>query len=647
VDIDAFNPMSAADLAEWDVIVQQWNSDSSIDISWDSKIAAYVAAGGGFYFDGDPNNRDDLASLVTASGGEDCSAPTTVGTVSGLTDGISGSFVNCHVSFDTWDTSILSAFLWDGSDVLGLYGDYGTGRIVLTGPDQDYHASKGSGGVAENQYNLLVNIINWLAVCADGDGDGYSGCDDCDDTDAAIYPGAADTWYDGIDSDCAGDSDYDADGDGDDHADYGGGDCNDEDASVHSGAEEACDWVDSDCDDSLVDEFEDMDGDGYPNCIDDDTDGDGVTAADDCDDWDSEIYPGAADTWYDGIDSDCAGDSDYDADGDGDDHADHGGGDCNDEDASFHSSAAEACDWVDSDCDGSIVDEHSDLDGDGTPDCVDEDADGDSYTAGDEDCDDLDASVYPGAADIWYDGIDSDCSGGSDFDADGDGDDHSAHGGGDCSDEDASIHSGAVESCDEVDSDCDGSLVDEFSDLDGDGAPDCIDDDDDGDGFSAADDCDDEDASIYPGAPETWYDGIDSDCGGDSDYDADGDGVDIPEDPDDTDPSITGDEDPPADDTGDVDTGLEDTGLEDTGLEDTGLEDTGDEEPLGEDTGLDDTGDGQPGGEDDADDTGGGPVDDLVDMPSKTDCSCAAGQVGSSWLLMVLGLLGVARRRRA
>jgi MYXO-CTERM domain-containing protein len=688
-DASTFNAMSSAELETWDVIVLQWSSDASIDMSWDGKMAAYVSAGGGFYFDGDPNNRDDLASLVTASGGEDCGSPDTVGSVPGLTDGVTADFVNCHVSFDVWDESVLAPFLWQGTDVLGLYGDYGSGRVVLTGPDQDYHAHSG-----DNQYQLLVNTITWLSECPDADADGYTGCDsdcddgdstihpgavevpydgidqdcsgadttdvdadgfdaaevggaDCDDLASDVFPGASDTWYDGVDSDCAGDSDFDADLDGDDHADHGGTDCNDEAPGIYGGAPEICDWIDSDCNGSLVDEFGDMDGDGYPDCIEDDVDGDGFTGIDDCDDWDRDIYPGAPDAWYDGVDSDCAGDSDYDADNDGDDHADYGGGDCNDEDPDFHSTAAEACDLLDHDCDGSVVDEFSDLDGDLLPDCVDDDADGDSYTAVDEDCDDLDASVHPGAPDALYDGIDSDCSGGSDYDADGDGDDHADHGGGDCDDADSTVYSGASESCDALDSDCDGSLVDDFDDMDGDGTPDCVDDDVDGDGWVSADDCDDEDASIYPGAPDAWYDGIDSDCGGDSDFDADGDGVDVDEDPDDTDPSITGDEE---------DTGLDDTGLGDTGLEDTGLDDTGLDDFIN-DTGVDDTGwdteddtgdDGITTVDDDEEDgSGSDGLGDTGSSGSKSDCSCSSSRVSPSGLLMVLGLLGLVRRRRA
>lgn len=48
------------------------------------------------------------------------------------------------------------------------------------------------------------------------------------------------------------------------------------------------------------------------------------------------------------------------------------------------------------------------------------------------------------------------------------------------------------------------------------------------DGYVAAKlggtDCRDDAAEIHPGAQETWYDGVDQDCSGGSDYDADGDG---------------------------------------------------------------------------------------------------------------------------
>lgn len=88
----------------------------------------------------------------------------------------------------------------------------------------------------------------------DEDGDGFSAADDCDDTDATVYPGAEETWYDGIDSDCAGDDDYDQDGDGE-QGDTAGPDCDDTDPAVNTSAEEVTDEVDNDCD-RAIDENE-------------------------------------------------------------------------------------------------------------------------------------------------------------------------------------------------------------------------------------------------------------------------------------------------------------------------------------------------------------------------------------------------------
>jgi hypothetical protein len=79
---------------------------------------------------------------------------------------------------------------------------------------------------------------------------------DCDDEEKYVWPGAPDSWYDGIDADCDGASDYDQDGDGyvpDAFAPYEpglpSGDCDDTDRDAHPGApDEPSDGVDADCD---------------------------------------------------------------------------------------------------------------------------------------------------------------------------------------------------------------------------------------------------------------------------------------------------------------------------------------------------------------------------------------------------------------
>lgn len=158
------------------------------------------------------------------------------------------------------------------------------------------------------------------AARQDADDDGVTvGQGDCDDANAAVFPGA-DERCDDTDNDCDGEVDEEpvdagiwfADGDGDGFGDPGSeteaceapagavdndGDCDDAEASAWAGADEVpYDGVDNDC----------VGGDA------DDLDGDGVAATQaggaDCDDTDPAIYPGASETWANGVtDNDCDG----------------------------------------------------------------------------------------------------------------------------------------------------------------------------------------------------------------------------------------------------------------------------------------------------------------------------------------------------
>jgi hypothetical protein len=96
-----------------------------------------------------------------------------------------------------------------------------------------------------------------------------------------------------------------------------------------------------------------------------------------------------------------------DKDGDGKD-AYVAGGDCNDNVAAIKPGAAEvAADGIDNDCDG-LADE----DGQNVPNTTDTaDVDGDGQSVAQGDCDDHNAMVKKGAAEICGDGLDNDCDG--------------------------------------------------------------------------------------------------------------------------------------------------------------------------------------------------------------------------------------------
>ena len=239
--------------------------------------------------------------------------------------------------------------------------------------------------------SLLAACGDKPTATGDQDGDGHlslaDGGDDCDDTDAAVFPGADDAWYDGVDSDCGGEDDADADADGFAWAGAGGADCDDSDAAVHPEATDPdTDGVDQDCDGL---DGPDADGDGFAG------------TADDCDDTDPGVFPGASDPAGDGVDQDCDGTDGVDADGDGFRARTNGGLDCDDTDAGVNPDAADPdTDGVDQDCDG--VD-GVDADGDGAADAA----------GGGDDCDDTDPAVNPAAEEICGDGVDNDCDGGA------------------------------------------------------------------------------------------------------------------------------------------------------------------------------------------------------------------------------------------
>jgi hypothetical protein len=276
---------------------------------------------------------------------------------------------------------------------------------VCDGVDNDCDGNTDEGGVCPT-----------ITYYCDDDGDGYndhsphgtcnryycvpSGCSaaqgtDCNDVNAAIYPGATEV-CNSFDDDCDGTIDegccVDSDGDGYNRTDGACGtvDCNDANAAINPGAIEICDEIDNDCD-YQIDEgvkstfYDDYDGDNYGNheiSIELCTAGNGwVSDSRDCDDANAAIHPGATEV-CDGVDNDCDGNTDeggvcptttYYCDSDSDSYIDVSpdgtcssyncmpsecstaqGSDCNDANAAINPGAAEVCNNIDDDCDGSV-----------------------------------------------------------------------------------------------------------------------------------------------------------------------------------------------------------------------------------------------------------------------------------------------------
>jgi hypothetical protein len=371
---------------------------------------------------------------------------------------------------------------------------------------------------------------------------------DCDDGNDSIYPSAVEV-CDEIDNNCNDEIDEgvgieyfidrDADGFGDENSIEWhceemegvttiGGDCDDTNAVINPDANEVCDGLDNNCNDTTDEAvtntyYADTDTDGFgdENSI--------VEACDkptgyvdnneDCNDSDSNIQPTATEQ-CDSIDNNCDGFIDetgaigsqgwyLDSDGDGFGDSTNfqiscdqptgyvsNSSDCNDSDSSISPIATEQCDSIDNDCDGAI-----------------DDADGNLTTST-----------------IWY----------LDHDTDGYGDSNVSlslctqpsnyvSDATDCNDFDGSISPGATEICDTIDNDCDGAVDDADTNISYSGSDQYYTDND-GDGFGdtalgimtcapsssmvgIAGDCDDNSITVYPTSDE-FCDGVDNNCDG-------------------------------------------------------------------------------------------------------------------------------------
>ncbi len=469
-------------------------------------------------------------------------------------------------STETQDCEGATGFVADGTDCDDADPAVKPGATeVCNGTDDDCDL------LTDDDDPTVADATTWYR---DGDSDGYGdaattveACEapstyladatDCDDTEAAINPGADEVCND-LDDDCDGTIDddddsltdpatwwLDSDGDGygstafsQESCDAPSGfadnsdDCDDSEASTWPGANEVCDEADNDCD-TAVDEnasdlgtwYLDTDGDGYgdPDATQASCEGSDTLVADatDCDDGDAEVHPGATEL-CNGEDDDCDGlvdDDDPDVadpatwytDADSDGHGDASSPvsaceapstavdddtDCDDTDATVSPSATEICNGTDDDCDALVDDDDPDVTGTTT----------------------------------WYLDVDSDGYGNAAFSTDTcEAPSSYVADATDCDDAHADAHPGGTEVCDGLDNDCNGDTDDDdadvdtstggtwYADSDGDGYGDA------GTPVAACDqpaatttddqDCDDADPAVNPAASETCS-GVDDDCDG-------------------------------------------------------------------------------------------------------------------------------------
>ncbi len=355
---------------------------------------------------------DGFAACEECDDGNSATFPGADETCNGLDDDCDGSVDEDAIDPATWYADLDGDGFGDATNTT-LACDVPAGYVADATDCDDgrFDVNPGATEVCDgfdNDCDTLVDdadpsldtatAATWYADAdADGYGDpssAYLACDggtdvslggDCDDADAAYNPGASEL-------DCTDPNDYNCDGsvgaiDADGDGYYACEECDDADAAVNPLAAEVCDGVDNDCDGTVdvgaIDPstwYADADTDGYgdPAATLDACDAPAGYVADetDCDDTEAAINPSQTELcngWDDNcdgvIDTDAADASTWYADTDGDGFGDPGSTtracdapadyvadslDCDDADGAVNPDAAEVCDGIDNDCDGSI-----------------------------------------------------------------------------------------------------------------------------------------------------------------------------------------------------------------------------------------------------------------------------------------------------
>ena len=432
-------------------------SDDDCDGEIDEGLAVdwWADGDGDGYGAGDPTSSCQVPPDAVFVGG-DCD-DTHASTSPGATEVCGGGDEDCDSLADDDDPSLdtSTAAAWYADEDRDGWGDISAITLACAAPP---HTTPTPGDCDDG--NAVVNP-DGIEICNTLDDD----CDGAvDDDDGSLDTATASTWYRDADGDLYGDLEdavlacaapgYVADG----------SDCDDTSAAVHPGATEVCNTLDDDCD-TLVDDdddsldtssadtwFLDGDGDGYAGdtstlaCL---APPDHYATATDCDDASDAVHPCATE-FCNTLDDDCdtlVDDDDssldlasadtwfLDCDGDG-----YAGGtstlaclapahhyatstDCRDDTPYISPGASEACNGYDDDCDTLVDDDDPSLDL-STRSTFYLDGDGDGYGGStttlacsppanhygtSTDCDDSRDDIHPGATEVCNT-LDDDCN---------------------------------------------------------------------------------------------------------------------------------------------------------------------------------------------------------------------------------------------
>lgn len=169
---------AAALKAQYDVLMFTWASPIDYNITL-GLITAYLSTGGSVFIDGDYANvlrlNDGTSNSIVGVGSGTtggCAytlvSPAPFPTL--VANGVNGCFANDHLFVTSWPTW-MKPYITAGGRTLAIAGIYpggSGGRLIVQGPDQDYHARRGGSSTERNQYQIILNQIDFLKANQSG-----------------------------------------------------------------------------------------------------------------------------------------------------------------------------------------------------------------------------------------------------------------------------------------------------------------------------------------------------------------------------------------------------------------------------------------------------------------------------------------------